>query len=80
MTGGGALIGESGGEEIVGGAAGAEGAGALRGTGGASLEAGSSAVAAGFTARVSISGPLRLPNTTVLQAGCLLCPQLFDQR
>src|SRR5260370_5163199 len=56
------LAGESGGEEAVGG-------GGLRKTAGAGLEAGSSALAAGFIARESLSVPLRLPNTTVLHSG-----------
>jgi hypothetical protein len=71
-AGGAGLAGESGGEETVGG----EG---LRETAGAAPEAGSSASAAGFVARESFSVPLRLPNTTALHAGGLLCPQLIDQ-
>jgi hypothetical protein len=51
----------------------------LRETAGAAPEAGSSALAAGFVARESFSVPLRLPNTTALHAGGLLCPQLIDQ-
>jgi hypothetical protein len=70
---GGGLAGESGGEETVGGDG-------LRETAGAALEAGSNALAAGFVARWSPSGPLRLPNTIVLHAGGLLCPQLLNQR
>jgi len=35
--------------------------------------------AAGFTGRESLSVPLRLPNTTALQAGGSLAPQLLDQ-
>src|ERR1700730_4111303 len=59
MAGGGGadLAGASAGEETVG----ADGA---RETAGATLEAGSCAAAAGLIARDSISGPLRLPNTT----------------
>src|SRR5450759_47079 len=72
MAGGGGagLAGESGGEETVGG-------GELRGAAGAGLETGSSALATGFVVRESLS--LRLPNTTALHAGGLLCPQFIDQ-
>src|ERR1700722_4062482 len=74
MTGGGAgLAGESGGEETV-------GAGVSRKTATAGPEDGSSAPAPGFPGRESFSVPLRLPNTTVLHAGHLFCPQLLDQR
>src|SRR5580698_134064 len=73
MTRGGAgLAGESGGEETV-------GADVSRATATAVAEYGSSAPAPGFVARESFSVPLRLPNTTVLHAGSLLCPQLLDQ-
>src|SRR5665213_25032 len=73
MTGGGTgLAGESGGEATA-------GAGASRKTATAAPEVGSSAPAPGFVARRSFSVPLRLPNTTVLHAGSLFCPQLLDQ-
>jgi len=55
------FAGASGGEETAGGDASRETATAP--------EAGSSAPAAGFAALVSVSVPLRLPNTTILQAG-----------
>src|SRR6202041_1336944 len=73
MTGGGAgLAGESGGDETA-------GADVSRKTATAAPENGSCAPAPGFVARESFSVPLRLPNTTVLHAGGLLCPQLLDQ-
>src|SRR5947209_3514910 len=53
--------GDSGGEETKGGAAGRE-------TGGGALEVGSSTAAPGLLVRESVSGPLRLPNTTALHA------------
>jgi hypothetical protein len=65
------LAGESGGEETVGGDT-------SRTAVAGALEDGS-ALAAGFIARESPSVPLRLPNTTVLHAGGLLCPQLLDE-
>ena len=71
-AGGAGLAGESGGEETVGGDAG-------RKTAGAAPAAGSDVPAAGFIARESFSVPLRLPNTTALHAGGLLCPQLLNQ-
>ena len=71
-AGGAGLAGESGGEETVGG-------GALRETTGAALEAGSSALAAGFIARGSLSVPLRLPNTTALHTGGYLA-RSFSRR
>src|SRR5580692_3502365 len=72
MTGGGAgLAGESGGEETA-------GAEASRETG-AGAPVGSSMPTPGFVARVSFSVPLRLPNTTILHAGSLPCPQFLDQ-
>src|SRR2546429_8907181 len=47
----------------------------------AALETGSGAWTAGLGARVSLSFPLRLPNTMALHAGDLLLgPQLLDQR
>src|SRR6202045_2695993 len=73
MTGGGAgLAGASGGEETA-------GAGVSRKTATAAPEDGSSAPAPGFAARESFSVPLRLPNTTVLHADGLFCPQFLDQ-
>src|ERR1700733_16073825 len=73
MTGGGAgLAGESGGEET-------DGADVSRATATAVPEDGSGAPAPGFVARVSFSVPLRLPNTTILHAGSLPCPQFLDQ-
>jgi hypothetical protein len=50
--------------------AGGGGGAALRATGAGALDMGSGVLAAGFVGRVSISGPLRLPNTTMLHAGC----------
>src|ERR1700721_4330936 len=73
MTGGGAgLPGESGGEETV-------GADVSRATAPAVPENGSGAPAPSFVARESFSVPLRLPNTTMLHAGNLPCPQFLDQ-
>src|SRR5947207_15988098 len=47
----------------------------------AALETGSGAWMAGLRTRVSLSFPLRLPNTMALHAGDLLLgPQLLDQR
>jgi hypothetical protein len=51
------------------------GGGGARETTGAGAGSGA---AAGFITRVSFS-PLRLPNTILLQAGALFCPQLPDQ-
>jgi hypothetical protein len=69
-AGGSGLAGEIGGEATVGGAASRTGAtpAETAGTG-----------AAGLTGRDSFSVPLRLPNTTALQAGGSLAPQLLDQ-
>ena len=59
-----------GGEAMVGADASRAAIGALEGSG---------ALMAGFKTRVSLSFPLRLPNTIVLHAGGLLGPQLSDQ-
>src|ERR1700677_5173238 len=73
MTGGGAgLAGESGGEATA-------GAEVSRETG-TDAPDGSGAPTPGFVARDSFSVPLRLPNTTILHAGDLPCPQFLDQR
>src|SRR6202022_4503967 len=66
------FAGESGGEETV-------GAAGSRETAAGAPEGGSSTPAAGFIARESFSGPLRLPNTTALHTGGLLGPQLLDE-
>ena len=71
--GGGGFIGAIGGDGMVGAAAGRGGVAA----GGGALGAGSGALIAGFTARVSISVPLRLPNTLQLHAGRYL-PRNFS--
>src|ERR1043165_9539318 len=69
-AGGGAFMGAIGGEATAGAAISRAGAGA---------EAGSGAWTAGFITRVSLSFPLRLPNTMALHAGDLLLgPQLRD--
>src|SRR4029453_5561273 len=69
--GGGAFMGAIGGEATAGAAISRAGAGA---------EAGSGAWTAGFITRVSLSFPLRLPNTMALHADDLLLgPQLLDQ-
>ncbi|CCE07674.1 exported hypothetical protein [Bradyrhizobium sp. STM 3843] len=52
----------------------------MRGATLAGAGAGSGAGAAGLMARVSLSNPLRLPNTTQYSTrGRLFRPQLFDQ-
>src|ERR1700745_4284664 len=63
--GGGGLTGAIGGEATVGAATGRGGAAA----GGGALGTGAGALIAGFTARDSMSVPLRLPNTLQLHAG-----------
>src|SRR5580692_2538830 len=70
MAGGAGFAGASGGDETAGGAASRE-------TAAAAAEGGSDTPAAGLVARESPSVPLRLPNTTALHAGLLLCPQLL---
>src|SRR3954462_14538901 len=71
-AGGGAFMGAIGGEATA-------GAAISRATAG--TEAGSGVWTAGFITRVSLSFPLRLPNTMALHAGDLLLgPQLLDQR
>src|SRR5215207_8728748 len=71
-AGGGAFMGAIGGEATAGAATSRETTGA---------ETGSGACTAGFATRVSLSFPLRLPNTMALHAGDLLLgPQLLDQR
>ena len=67
---GGGLAGEIGGEATMGGAASRAGVTPAETNG---------MGAAGLTGRDSFSVPLRLPNTTALQAGGLLAPQLLDQ-
>ena len=63
--GGGGLTGTIGGEAMVGAAAGR----GRTAAGGGALETGSGMAAAGLAARVSVSVPLRLPNTLRLHAG-----------
>jgi hypothetical protein len=60
---GAALAGASGGEAIAGALS-----AAARGFAAAAPEINSGALTAGFIARTSVSAPLRLPNTTTLQA------------
>jgi hypothetical protein len=67
---GGGFGGAIGGEAMVGADTSRAAIGALEGSG---------ALVAGFKTRVSLSFPLRLPNTIVLHAGGLLGPQLSDQ-
>jgi hypothetical protein len=69
-AGGGGLVGEIGGEATLGGAT---------SRAGTTPEEAAGMGAAGFTGRESLSFPLRLPNTTTLQAGQLLAPQFLDQ-
>src|SRR5580698_4941742 len=70
-AGGADLAGEIGGEETTAGAASRET--------GAAGPADNSSAPAGLVARESVSVPLRLPNTVLLHAGGLLCPQFLDQ-